>query len=203
MQLKIIHKNKCSNFLLKIFSTLIMVITCLVASVQAQINIQDAIIRVGRWQTAISNDGSSNITVTQPGWTLNPGEGFWAKSIDPLSYLSIDLSVCSNWTDPDGKIWNYMEVSPWQEGSSTIFCPLTLSDGQYMHNYVRYPQTMVSVNGKLTSSTDPRGDLNPTAINAEKTTADQFIETSELTNVGLQFTRRIYAWSHYQDNNYV
>jgi hypothetical protein len=171
------------------------------ASVHAQITIENAILRGGRYQTAVANDGSPS-SIAAPGWTLHPGEGFWEKSIDPLSYLSIDHSVCTNWTDPDGKIWKHMLVSPNQE-SSTIRAPRKLADGKYMHNYVRYPQTTVTVNGKVTSSADPRGELNPSAINALNTTADQFIESTALTNVGLEFHRKIYAWSHFQDNNYI
>ncbi|MGB2869524.1 MAG: hypothetical protein WBD36_13800, partial [Bacteroidota bacterium] len=170
-------------------------------SMRSQITIENAIIRLGRYQTAVANDGGPS-SVTAPGWTLHPGEGFWEKSIDPLSYLSIDLSVCVNWQDPEGKVWPYMIVAPNQEGADIKF-PLKLSDGKYIHNYVRYAQTSVTVNNKATSSTAPRGDLNPSAIDAEGTTADQFIESTALTNVGLQFTRRIYAWSHFQDNNYI
>jgi hypothetical protein len=170
-------------------------------TVRAQITIEDALIRLGRYQTAVANDGSSS-AITAPGWTLHPGEGFWEKSVDPLSYLSIDHSVCINWTDPEGKVWKYMLVAPNQEGSS-IKAPKKLADGKYMHNYVRYPQTTVTVNGKVTSSADLRGQLNPLGINAEKTTADQFIESTALTNVGLEFRRRIYAWAHFQDNNYI
>jgi hypothetical protein len=185
-------------------SKVLTVVTMLISAgslVQAQITIEDAIIRLGRWQTAIANDGSPS-AIDAPGWTLHPGEGFWDKSIDPLSYLSIDHSVCENFLDPDGKTWRYMIVAPNQENSSIKF-PLLLSDGKYMHNYVRYPQTLVTVGNKVTSSSTPRGDLNPGGISAEHTTADQFIETSALTNVGLEFRRRIYAWSHFQDNNYV
>ncbi len=172
-----------------------------VSMLHAQITVEDAIIRVGRWQTAVANDGSPS-AIQVAGWTLHPGEGFWEKSIDPLSYLSIDHSGCTNWTDPDGKIWKYMIVSPNQENSNIKF-PLKLADGRYMHNFVRYPQTTVTVNNKATSSAEPRGELSPGAINAEGTTADQFIESNALTNVGLSFNRRIYAWSHFQDNNYV
>jgi hypothetical protein len=171
------------------------------SSAQAQITIEDAIIRLGRYQTAVANDGGAS-AITAPGWTLHPGEGFWDKSIDPLSYLSIDHSVCVNFKDPDGKTWPYMLVAPNQEGSPIKF-PLKLDDGRYMHNYVRYPQTTVTVNGKATSSADPRGELSPSAINSQGTTAGQFIESKALTNVGLEFTRRIYAWGHFQDNNYI
>jgi hypothetical protein len=186
--------------LAKILSALVLLMF-FSTSVDAQITIENAIIRLGRWQTAVANDGSSS-SITSPGWTLHPGEGFWEKSIDPLGYLSIDLSAVTNFTDPDGRLWKYMLVSPTQEGSS-IRGPKKLADGKYMHNYVRYPQTLVTVNGKVTSSSDLRGEINPSAINAQNTTADQYIESTALTNVGLEFHRKIYAWSHFQDNNYV
>jgi hypothetical protein len=169
--------------------------------VHAQINIENAIIRLGRYQTAVASDGAQS-AIMSPSWMLHPGEGFWEKGFDPLSYGGIDQPVCKNWTDPDGRLWNYMLVSPTQQGSSIKF-PLKLDDGRYIHNYVRYPQTTVTVNGKVTSSTDPRGELNPAAINAQNMTADQFIESTSLTNVGLEFRRKVYAWSHFQDNNYI
>jgi hypothetical protein len=112
----------------------------------AQITIENAIIRLGRYQTAVANDGAQS-AISAPGWTLHPGEGFWEKGFDPLSYGGIDQPVCKNWTDPDGRLWNYMLVSPTQQNSSIKF-PLKLDDGRYMHNYVRYPQTTVTVNGK-------------------------------------------------------
>ncbi len=171
------------------------------ASLYAQITIEEAIIRAGRYQTALANDGAQ-ASITAPGWTLHPGEGFWEKGFDPLSYGGIDQPVCKNWTDPDGKFWPYMLVSPTQQ-SSPIKFPLKLADGKYMHNFVRYPQTTVTVNNKATSSAEPRGELNPGAIDAEGTTADQFVESTSLTNVGLEFRRRVYAWSHFQDNNYI
>jgi hypothetical protein len=170
-------------------------------SVCAQVTIENAIIRLGRYQTSVANDGAQT-SILGAGWTLHPGEGYWQKGFDPLSYGGIDQPVCANWTDPDGKLWKYMLVNPTQQGSSIKF-PLKLSDGKYMHNYVRYPQTLVTVNGKVTSSADPRGELNPSAINVQNMTADQYVESSSLTNVGLEFRRRIYAWSHFQDNNYI
>jgi hypothetical protein len=179
----------------------IVLFMAVVTSAHAQITIENAVIRLGRYQTAVASDGSPS-SITSPGWTLHPGEGFWEKSIDPLSYLSIDYSMVTNWTDPDGKVWKYMLVAPNQEGSN-IKAPKKLEDGKYMHNYVRYPQTLVTVNGKVTSSADPRGELNPTAINAQNTTADQLIESTALTNVGLEFRRKIYAWSHFQNNNFI
>jgi hypothetical protein len=198
MNMRSIRTNQIS--FAKTLCTIVLLIV-VGAVAQAQITIENAVLRGGRWQTAVASDGSPS-SITAPGWTLHPGEGFWEKSIDPLSYLSIDYSVVTNWTDPDGKVWKYMLVSPTQEGSN-IRAPKKLADGKYMHNYVRYPQTVVTVNGKLTSSTDLRGEVNPSAINAQNTTADQFIESTALTNVGLEFRRRIYQWSHFQDNNYV
>jgi hypothetical protein len=168
---------------------------------RSQVTIENAIIRLGRYQTSVANDGAQT-AINGAGWTLHPGEGYWAKGFDPLSYGGIDQPVCQNWTDPDGRLWKYMLVSPTQQNSSIKF-PLKLEDGKYMHNYVRYPQTLVTVNGKVTSSTDPRGELNPSGINTQNMTADQYVESSSLTNVGLEFRRRIYAWSHFQDNNYI
>jgi hypothetical protein len=174
---------------------------CFGPSLHAQITIETAIIRLGRYQTAVASDGAQ-ASITQPGWTLHPGEGYWEKGFDPLSYGGIDQPVCKNWTDPDGKFWPFMTVWPNQETSPIKF-PLRLEDGRYIHNFVRYPQTLVTVNKTVTSSTESRGELNPGAINAQHTTADQFVESTSLTNVGLEFRRRIYAWSHFQDNNYI
>jgi hypothetical protein len=173
-----------------------------VTPMHAQITIENAIIRLGRYQAVVTND-MANSAIASPGWTLHPGETFYDYSVAHIDNISIDYNVCSNWTDPDGKVWKYMNIAPFQEGSRGTKFPLKLDDGQYMHNYVRYPQTAVTVNGKLTSSTDPRGTLSPSGIDAHNTTADQYIESSALTNVGLKFTRKIYAWSHFQDNGYV
>lgn len=174
----------------------------LTVTLNAQITLEDAIIRLGRYQAVVTNDMAVS-SIAMPGWTLNPGEAFVEKSIAHLDNLSIDYSMCQNFTDPDGVVWDNLTVIGWQEGSRDIKFPLKLSDGKYMHNYVRYPQTDVTVNGVKTSSSEPRGELNPSAIDALGTNCDQYVENKLLTNVGLEFTRKIYAWSHFQDNNYV
>src|SRR5512137_815431 len=119
MEFTVQHKHSPCDRLPRTFFALIILFV-VVPSLRAQITIENAILRLGRYQTAVANDGGSS-SITAPGWTLHPGEGFWEKSIDPLSYLSIDHSVCTNWTDPDGKVWKYMIVAPNQEGSNIKF----------------------------------------------------------------------------------
>lgn len=194
-------KNSFCYLLLNVISAIIIFIL-LSSFTQAQITIENAIIRLGRYQAVAVND-MENSTISAPGWTLHPGDTFWNYSVAHIDNISIDYHSCRNWVDPDSTLWNYMNILPWQEGSRDITFPLKLDDGKYMHNYVRYPQTVVTVNGTKTSSSEPRGELNPAAIDALNTSADQFIENKVLTNVGLEFTRRIYAWSHFQDNNYI
>ena len=131
MDIKRVSKHSIRLLVPGILCSLVMLMF-LATPVHSQITIEDAIIRLGRWQTAVANDGGAS-AIQAPGWTLHPGEGFWDKSIDPLSYLSIDHSVCVNWKDPDGKVWSRMLVAPNQEGSSIKF-PLKLNDGKYKHN---------------------------------------------------------------------
>ncbi len=180
----------------------IMILINISDTINAQITLEDAIIRIGRYQAIVTNDMAVS-SIQMPGWTLHPGEAFVEKSIAHLDNISIDYSMCQNFIDPDSTLWKNVTVIGWQEGSRNIKFPLKLSDGKYMHNYVRYPQTEVTVNGVKTSSSESRGELNPAAIDALGTNCDQYIENKLLTNVGLEFTRKIYAWSHFQDNNYV
>ena len=173
-------------------------------SLYAQITVKDVIIRVGRYQSAVTNDMARS-SIVQPGWTLKPGESYAQVSgIPHMDNVSIDYSMVQNWEDPDGRVWKNVTVFGAQsEETRDIRFNLPFSDGTYIHNYVRYPQTVVTVKGHITSSSVPRGELNPAAIDALGSNADQYIENRMLTNVGLEFTRKIYAWSHFQDNNYV
>ncbi len=196
---KIINSKKITSAFM---SLLLIISLSVINNVYAQVPEQDVIIRVGRYQAAVDNL-MDQTQIEYPGWTLQPGDAFYDYSIAHIDNISIDYSICKDWTDPDGKVWNYMLVEPFQQDNRNIKMPIKFSDGTYIHNYVRYPQTLVTVNGKVTSSGVARGDVNPAAIDALHTTADQFVENKVLTNVGLEFDRKIYAWSHHQDNNYV
>jgi len=200
------NKNlkKENKFNVKVYNilSLWLLLISIPVIINAQITIEDVIIRLGRYQAVVTNDMAVS-SIEMPGWTLHPGEAFVEKSIAHLDNISIDYNMCQNFTDPDGEVWNNVTVIGWQEGSRNIKFPLKLNDGKYIHNYIRYPQTMVEVNGVITSSSSLRGELNPEAIDALGTNADQYVENKLLTNVGLEFTRKIYAWSHFQDNNYV
>ena len=195
---------KCMNtFLKRKYYGVIFIWLFGLVTIKSQIIIKDVIIRVGRYQTAVTNDMARS-SIDKPGWTLSPGESYAQVSGVPhLDNVSIDYSMVQNWLDPDGKTWANVTVFGAQYEARDIRVPLQFSDSTYIHNYIRYPQTLVTVKGKVTSSSEPRGELNPEALDAMGTTADQYVENKLLTNVGLEFTRKIYAWSHFQDNNYV
>ncbi len=195
------YQDKIDIKIVRVLITLFMVFI-INTTLVAQITLEDVILRIGRFHAVLTNDMAVS-AIQEPGWTLHPGEGFVEKSIAHLDNISIDYNMCQNFIDPDNVVWDNVTVIPWQEGSRTIKFPLKLSDGKYIHNYVRYPQTEVTVNGVKTSSSEPRGELNPAAIDALGSNCDQYIENKVLTNVGLEFTRKVYAWAHHQDNNYV
>lgn len=164
--------------------------------------------RIGRYQTMVTNNTSRDLipdisSYLDVPWSLRPGEGFWESSVGNVDNISIDYYMCTDWLDPNGTVWPYTYVVPWQEGTRDIKYVVKLNDGKWIHNYIRYPLSECTVNGQVTNRTEILEEVNPAAIDAVPTSADQFIETKVLTNVGLEYTRRLYQWSHFQDNNYI
>jgi len=164
--------------------------------------------RMGRYQASINNNMSRDLlpsvsSAADLPWSLRPGETYWKYSVGQVDNISIDYYMCKDWEDPNGTIWPYTYVFDSQEGTRDIKYVVKLNDGKWIHNYVRYPLTQCELNGEVTNRSEISEEVNPIAIDAVPTTAEQYVESKVLTNVGLEFTRKLYQWSHFQDNNYI
>lgn len=161
--------------------------------------------RSGRYQVPLNNAMSDDLLPSRTAvpWSLRAGEMYSERSPGHMDKISIDYCMCTDWNDPNGKIWNYTYVVPFQDQTRSIKYVVKLDDGKWIHNYIRYPLTECYFNGELTSRTEIQEEVKPEAIDAAHTTADQYVESKVLTNVGLEFTRKLYQWSHFQDNNYI
>jgi hypothetical protein len=149
-------------------------------------------VRVGSLQSPFDAWGAER------GWDANYSiyEGLqWPAWYNRSDNFVIDRQFmgCKDFTDPGGNVLNFKSVKFSSGASSTQVIP------QRLDQFAKYPHTAINVDGQMQYVDDYIGDNIDPGLEA-----DRIVTNHVRTGMGVDMTRRVYAFSQgYHDNYFI
>lgn len=158
-------------------------------------------IRMGRLQSKVVD-------------SADMGEGFGWRDFGAYDYNGFTRYVIEaegyylgvkDWQDPDGINWPVKVSSSGTFDSNELFVTIPVPDksGMTIHNYYRYPNPSITVDGTRLDEPfpfDEADEVNPSKIPG---TADQMIESWINTDMGLTIHQKVLSYSHWPLNEVI